>query len=106
MFNDTCYSRADNRYTGCKDYVLPKSHQILAQVVGEDSFFDLFLPARPRAAPANGSSTVDGKLIDSATGPCDKPVTLDVPYPGGGRLSVKRDTAMRRPPSPSRSATC
>ncbi|WP_125461715.1 MULTISPECIES: hypothetical protein [Rhodomicrobium] len=91
MYNDTCYSRADNRYTACKDYVLPKSHRIVAQLGSEDSFLDLFLPDQPHTGNCVWRLESSGKTVASVTSPCDKPVKLDVPFPAGGRLSVKRD---------------
>ncbi len=44
MFNDTCYNQNTDRYDACADYVLPKSHRIVANLVKANSLWELFVP--------------------------------------------------------------
>jgi hypothetical protein len=97
MYADTCYDQERNLYTACKDYILPKSHRVV-----------FWLRERPRplgdgpldaiaAAPGGvcvWSVQTGGQRSVRATrrAPCNEPVTLEIPYPRGARVSVAGQT--------------
>jgi hypothetical protein len=90
MFNDTCYNQNTDRYDACADYVLPKSHRIVASVTKSDSLWDLFLPDPDGGTCDWQLSGAQGAVIARKSEPCDERVTFDIPYPAGGRLAVAR----------------
>ena len=84
MYAKTCWDPLRNRYA-CRersDYLSPKSHTILAKLEG-----------------LNDAETVDCAWLTTPQGrgprgravtlPCDTPVQLEVPYPGGAWISVE-----------------
>jgi hypothetical protein len=90
MFNDTCYNQNTDRYDACPDYVLPKSHRIVAGLAKADSIWDLLLPDQEDGTCDWQLTGPRGAVIARKSGPCERPVTFDVPYPAGGRLAVAR----------------
>ncbi len=90
VFNNTCYNQDGDRYNACSDYVLPKSHRIVATLTPDRKFWNLF-----GRAPSNESchwllEDHAGAALARKTAPCNAAVKFDVPYPGGARLSVSR----------------
>jgi hypothetical protein len=84
MVAKTCWDRDNNRYSCGErgDYLAPKSHTILAEMVGlEDAqtVDCLWLTAPQKSGPR-------GKALAL---PCDTPVALEVPYPGGAWITVE-----------------
>ena len=85
-FTKTCWDWTRNRYT-CReraDYLNPKSHTVLVRLEGlEDAqTVDCSWLTSPQGQGR-------GPRIKVVTLPCDTPVQLDVPYPGGAWLSVE-----------------
>src|SRR5262245_39978547 len=84
MFAKTCWDRERNRY-GCRersDYLHPKVHTILAHIQGLDDpqTVDCSWLTRPQGR---------GARARVVTLPCDMPVQLEIPYPGGAWLTVE-----------------
>jgi hypothetical protein len=94
IFNNTCFDQDRSQYSACKDYIVPKSHRAV-----------FWLKAKPSAEGLLNALAPDASLSDSVCAwsvqtpgspspravrraPCHKPVTLDVPYPRGFRVSV------------------
>jgi lysophospholipase L1-like esterase len=88
VFNETCYDQENDRYTACPDYILPKSHRIIARFRKQGSFWDLFEPGAPDGRCRWTLADRAGKTISEETAACDATVKLDIPYPSGGRLTV------------------
>jgi hypothetical protein len=85
MFDKTCWDDERNRYA-CKDrpdYINPKSHVVRASLQGLDDAqtVDCQWLTAPR-----GKSGGRGKAV---TLPCDIPVQLELPYPGGAWIKVE-----------------
>jgi lysophospholipase L1-like esterase len=83
-FLNTCWDPGLNRYS-CRDkrdYLNPKSHTVLARLEGLDDSqtVDCTWLTSPRGRGPRG------KVV---TLPCDTPVQLEVPYPGGAWISVE-----------------
>jgi hypothetical protein len=80
-----CWSERTYRYV-CPDaspYVFPQSHRIvatLAELPDAETVSCTWLTS-PYVRPARRGTAV--------TGPCSKPVELDIPYPEGARLAVE-----------------
>lgn len=98
MFNDTCYNQNTDKYDACPDYVLPKAHRILARLSKSQGFWDLLLPD-PEGGTCDWQLTgTQNASLARKSAPCEQQVTFDIPYPGGGRLSVARSgTAAAKP---------
>lgn len=83
-FTDTCWHLISHKHEACGDldsYVNPRHHRITAR---------LSQPGGPGRAcvwafRAGGAAGGDGPPIRK---PCDEVVTLDIPYPGGGVVTV------------------
>jgi len=85
-FAKTCWDATRNRYA-CReraDYINPKSHTILARLNGleDEQTLDCSWLTSPQGQ-ARGPRT------KAVTLPCDTPVQLSVPYPGGAWISVE-----------------
>lgn len=84
MFSKICWDPVSNRHTCRKfpDYTHPKSHKILVRLVDlEDAqTVDCTWLTAPQGRGPRG---------DRITLPCDTPVQLEVPYPGGAWISVE-----------------
>ncbi|HJU30994.1 MAG TPA: hypothetical protein VJ740_06060, partial [Hyphomicrobiaceae bacterium] len=85
-FTKTCWDWSRNRYS-CReraDYLNPKSHAVLARLDGlEDAqTVDCSWLLSPQGATRGPRQKV-------VTLPCDTPVQLDIPYPGGAWISVE-----------------
>lgn len=85
MFDKTCWDDDHNRYA-CKDrpdYINPKSHVIRASLQGlmDAQTVDCQWLTAPR-----GKAGGRGKAV---TLPCDTPVQLELPYPGGAWIKVE-----------------
>ena len=85
MFDKTCWDATRNRYT-CRerpDYINPKSHAIRASVqnLPDAQVVDCTWLTAPR-----GRGGGRGKAV---TLPCDTPVQLEIPYPGGAWIEVE-----------------
>ena len=98
MFNDTCYNQNTDRYDGCADYVLPKSHRIVASLVKSDGLLDFFLPDLDDGVCNWQLTGAQGAVIARKNAPCEGQVTFDIPYPSGGRLTVARSDAAAAKP--------
>jgi hypothetical protein len=98
VVNETCYDQDADRYNACADYVLPKSHRIIARFKKGDSFWDLFQTSSTSNRCHWRLDDAGGKLLSQTTAACEAPVTFDIPYPQGGRLSVAQagDSAVSR----------
>lgn len=85
MFSKTCWDPLRNRYI-CRersDYLNPKSHVIRASMEGLSDAQTVdctWLTAPQSKGPPRGKAV---------TLPCDTPVQLDIPYPGGAWVSVE-----------------
>lgn len=85
MFSNTCWDPVRNRYA-CRerpDYINPKAHIVLARMEGLDDAqtVDCVWLTAPQ-----GRAGGRGKAV---TLPCDTPVQLSIPYPGGAWISVE-----------------
>jgi lysophospholipase L1-like esterase len=84
MFDKTCWDATRNRYA-CRerpDYVNPKSHTVRATVknLPDAQVVDCTWLTAPRGRGGRG------KVV---TLPCDTPVQLEIPYPGGAWIEVE-----------------
>ncbi|HEX5957525.1 MAG TPA: hypothetical protein VFY92_02565 [Hyphomicrobiaceae bacterium] len=84
MYDKTCWDPKHNRYA-CRqrpDYLYPKSHKVRVSLRGlEDApTVDCTWLTAPRGRGGRGTS---------ATLPCDTPVELAIPYPGGAWIKVE-----------------
>ncbi|MEJ2118579.1 MAG: hypothetical protein P8Y36_12085, partial [Alphaproteobacteria bacterium] len=98
VFNHTCYDQDKDRYTACPDYVLPKSHRIIAYLRDKESFWDIFTPEDKNAECSWKVVDRKGKTVSEATAACTERVGLDIPYPSGGRVSVSKSDRERIKP--------
>ena len=85
MFDKTCWDGKRNRYA-CReraDYINPKSHVVRAGLQGLDDAqtVDCTWLTAPQGRPGGR-----GKAV---TLPCDTPVQLEIPYPGGAWIKVE-----------------
>ncbi|MDX2205593.1 MAG: hypothetical protein NW223_22775 [Hyphomicrobiaceae bacterium] len=84
MFHKTCWDPTRNRYACAErsDYLNPKSHQIRAQMDGllDAGTVDCAWLTAPQGKGPRGRAIVL---------PCDTPVEIDIPYPGGAWLTVE-----------------
>jgi len=85
-FAKTCWDATRNRYACHEraDYINPKSHTILARLNGleDEQTVDCSWLTSPQGQAR-------GPRIKVVTLPCDTPVQLSVPYPGGAWISVE-----------------
>lgn len=82
MLDQTCWDPASNRHR-CRsepDYLHPEQHRIVAQVAG--------IPD-PGSVDCTWLTAPKGQRGTGLTVPCDVPVKLDIPYPGGAGVSVE-----------------
>jgi lysophospholipase L1-like esterase len=82
--DDTCWNAKERQHSACgsvDDYITPKSHEIVLWLNPLDG--------SKLVAEYNCNWQVDGG--PTATAPCDESVTLSVPYPNGGTVSVGVD---------------
>jgi hypothetical protein len=84
MFAKTCWDPVRNTYS-CReraDYLNPRSHTVLARMEGLDDAqtVDCAWLTRPQGRGPRG------KVV---TLPCDTPVQLELPYPGGAWITVE-----------------
>ncbi len=82
--DDTCWSAQDRTHAACgsvEDYVMPRAHDVVVWLKP--------LAGGKLITEYNCNWQVDGG--PATTGPCDEPVTLSIPYPGGGSVSVGVD---------------
>jgi hypothetical protein len=93
VFNETCYDQNADRYTACADYLLPKSHRIIATYRTDKSFWDFIDGGRETSESCTWRlDSIAGVTLSRRTAPCTAQVDFDVPYPGGAKLSVSRWT--------------
>jgi hypothetical protein len=91
VFNDTCYHQDKDRYTACANYVLPKTHRILAKLAEQKPFWDFFNRAGTQSPRCKWLlEDLRGKALASQTANCDTNIGFDIPYPAGARLTVSR----------------
>lgn len=91
IFNHTCYDQNRDRYNACENYVLPKSHRIIAHLKDLGGFFSFFSDApSPNATCSWKSVGQDGQAVSQQTVPCDRSVALEIPYPTGAQIIVTR----------------
>jgi hypothetical protein len=79
--DDTCWKPGERLHAACggvEDYIIPKSHDIVAGLK--------LLDGGKLVAEYNCNWQVDGGT--AVTAPCDETVTLSIPYPTGGSVSV------------------
>ncbi len=98
VFNHTCYDQDNDRYSACPDYVLPKSHRIIAYLRDKESFWDIFTPEDKNAECTWKVVDRKGKTVSEATASCAERVKLDIPYPDGGRVGVSKSDGERIKP--------
>lgn len=84
MFDKTCWDGARNRYM-CRDrsdYINPKSHMIRASLQGlaDSQVVDCTWLTAPHGRGGRGKAV---------TLPCDTPVQLEIPFPGGAWVKVE-----------------
>jgi hypothetical protein len=78
---ETCWNAKDRTHSACgniADYVEPKSHEIQVWLKPLDG--------NKLIAEYNCNWTLNGGA--PVTSPCDEPVTVGIPYPDGGTVSV------------------
>ena len=84
MFDKTCWDARRNKYVCPErgDYLAPKSHTVLARMQGiEDAqTVDCTWLTQPHGG---------GERDKAVSLPCDTPVQLEVPYPGGAWIKVE-----------------
>jgi lysophospholipase L1-like esterase len=84
MFRSTCWNVSNNRFSCAEvpDYTSPKVHKIRAEVVGipDSQGVDCTWLTAPTGGRQRGAAI---------TVPCDTQVALDIPYPGGAKISVE-----------------
>ena len=82
----TCWQAEANRHIcpGGKDYVNPASHTVIAQLAGMPS--DAGAVDCTWLTAPNGRDARRGQAI---TRSCNEPVTLEIPYPAGARVTVE-----------------
>ncbi|MGQ0672901.1 MAG: hypothetical protein ACT4N2_08505 [Hyphomicrobium sp.] len=84
MYRKTCWNFGKNRFecSDDPDYINPKSHRIVAELKGisDDQVECSWLTAPKKGASGRGQIE---------RGDCRKPMTFDVPYPAGLRLTVE-----------------
>lgn len=84
VIDATCWEPVRNRHIcrGAADYLHPKSHRVVFAMEGIDSSagVDCTWLTAPRSGRGRGTAF---------TAPCDKPVTLQIPYPTGANVSVE-----------------
>jgi lysophospholipase L1-like esterase len=88
LVDDTCYDQTGNRYTACPDYILPKSHRVIATLVRQKWLWELFTESNADETCSWRLADTAGAILKEIHALCRQPVTLDVPYPQGGRLTV------------------
>ncbi len=88
IFNETCYDQNGDRYTACKNYVLPKSHRVEVSLSEELSLLDIFLPSAEGRDCVWRAIGKDGKSVSESKGACQSPAVLDIPFPEGARVTV------------------
>ncbi len=100
VFNQTCYNQEGDRYDVCPDYILPKSHRVVASLVRQKRIWDFFTGSRSSVEETCAWRLMaqDGKLLKEERALCRRPVTFDVPYPDGARLTVWTGAAMAAQP--------
>lgn len=84
VFTKTCWDPVRNRYAcqAYEDYVNPKFHKVLVELKGiEDAqSVDCSWATAPRGGRRRGAAV---------TLPCDAPIELQIPYPGGAHITVE-----------------
>ena len=84
MFRNTCWNVATNRFScpDLPDYTNPKSHKVRAEIteIPDAQSVDCTWLTAPLGGRQRGAAI---------TVPCDTPVTLEVPYPSGARVTVE-----------------
>jgi len=100
MFNNTCYNQDGDRYDACPDYILPKSHRVVASLVQQKHLLDFFADNRVSLDETCTwrLTAEDGKPLKEERALCRRPMTFDVPYPDGGRLTVEMGGGMAASP--------
>jgi hypothetical protein len=100
VFNHTCYNQEGDRYDACPDYIMPKSHRVVASLVRQKRIWDFF--TQPRTSIEETCAwrlmAQDGKLLKEERALCRRSVVFDVPYPDGARLTVWTGAAMAAQP--------
>ena len=84
VLDKTCWDAVRNRpvCSGHTDYINPKSHRIIAELKDLD---DTLGPECVwLTAPKSGRSRGQAIAV-----PCNKPITLDIPFPAGAQISVE-----------------
>ena len=84
MYDKTCWNPKANKYA-CRDrsdYLHPKSHKVRVSLrnLADAPTVDCTWLTAPQGRGGRG---------DTATMPCDTPVQLDIPYPGGAWIKVE-----------------
>ena len=84
MVDQTCWSTTRNRYACAaqRDYLRPRDHRVIMTIsdIPDADRLDCTWLTAPLTRGGRGGSV---------TAPCDRPVTLAVPYPGGARVTVE-----------------
>jgi hypothetical protein len=91
VFNETCYDQNDDSYDACRDYVLPKSHRIIAKLRRQSRIWDVFRDNETTPADESCDWQMEdraGKALARVSAPCGRAVKFDIPYPQGARLRV------------------
>jgi hypothetical protein len=81
---DTCWNSTDRLHSACgsvDDYVVPKSHDIQVWLKPLDG--------NKLIAEYNCNWSLNGGA--AITSPCDEPISVGIPYPDGGTVSVAVD---------------
>lgn len=94
-FRQVCWDPDTNQYK-CKttpDYLAPKSHRVIVELNGlprqtsdADAVSSNTRRCEWRLSPLQGKRNAVPRVV---TVPCAEAITIDVPYPGGLRLSVR-----------------
>jgi hypothetical protein len=95
-FRNICWDPDKNQYA-CKttpDYLAPKSHRVIVELTGlrrntntaDDGTAVGARRCEWRLSPLQGKRNAVPRVV---TAPCSEALTIDVPYPGGLRVSVR-----------------
>jgi lysophospholipase L1-like esterase len=96
VFRNICWDAQKHQYA-CKtepDYLAPRSHRVIVELTGTAiarAPAESDNPAPParcewRLTPLQGKRNAVPRVM---TAPCTEPLTIEVPYPGGLRVSVR-----------------
>jgi lysophospholipase L1-like esterase len=87
VYRKVCWDETTNRYAckGRPDYLAPTSHDVVAELKNFDT---TDRECEWRLTPLGTRRSAVPKILSA---PCAEPMVLNIPYPGGARVSVRID---------------